>query len=103
PFHGGRLADYRVEGLPAPEAGKRGEVLWTGEKSRLPQRVRPGDEPVTVVEHRAEYRGRNHYYLRTADEPFEVIYDNSGLPGFLFLGSAGITALILVSLWLIMP
>ena len=95
----GRLVDYRIDGLPPlPEHKKR--VLWAG--VGLPTEIDTEDPP-TVCERRCEYRGRTHYILSAADAKDEKIYDNSGLPGFLFLGAAAITFLILVVLCCIMP
>jgi MFS family permease len=96
----GRLKDYEVEGLaPLPDIEKR--VVWAGKG--LPTKLEPDDEPLTVVEQRCVYRGRTHCLLRGVDAEDEKIFDNSGLPGFLFLGAAGITLVILVILCCIMP
>jgi MFS family permease len=98
-FKDGQLQDYRIEGMPPlPDAKSR--VLWTG--GGLLADFDP-DDPPTVYERRCEYRGRTHIYLRGEEAQDEAIYDNSSLPVFLFFGAAGITLLILVVLWCIMP
>lgn len=96
----GRLKDYEIEGLPPlPDVEKR--VIWGGKG--LPTKLGPDDERPTVVEQRCVYRGWTHCLLRAKDAEDEIIFDNSGLPGFLFLGAAGITLVILVILCCIMP
>lgn len=96
--HEGRLVDYRIMDFPAlPDRSKR--VMWMGDG--LPTEVDP-DNPIEVFERRCEYRGRTHFFLSANDGVGATIYDNSGLPGFLFLGAAGITLLILLILCLIM-
>jgi len=98
-YEEGRLSGYALEGVPPPVAGERGLHIWgsPGLPPELPA------EPFLVVEHVAKHRGRNHYYLRPADEPFAVHYDNSGLPAFLFDGAAVIAGSILLGLCAIMP
>ncbi len=95
----GRLEDYRIEGLPPlPDRAKR--VVWAG--GGLPTEI-DDEDPPTVYERRCEYHGRTHFYLRGEGAADEVIFDNSGLPGFLFMGAAAITLLILLVLCCIMP
>ncbi|MBX7105333.1 MAG: MFS transporter [Gemmataceae bacterium] len=95
----GRLEDYTCQGAPQlPDAKRR--VILAGEG--LPPTVDPA-APVAVKECRCEYRGQTFVLLCPADHPDEKVYDNSGLPGFLFLGASAITGLSLLGLWAIMP
>lgn len=98
-YNEGRLVDFSLDGVPPPKPGERGMHIWAG--PGLPTAL--PDEPIDVVLHVAHYRGRNHYYLRAAAEPFIVHYDNSGLPAFLFDGAAVLSASILLGLCAIMP
>lgn len=97
----GRVVDYELEGLPKQAVNRKSTVIWASEA--LPQAVVPGEEPVRVIEQRVLYGGKLHIYLRPANEDVRPIYDNSGLPAFLFAGAALITLMILLILVAIMP
>lgn len=96
----GRVKDYDVQGIGKPPMKPRKPVIWTSE--RFPTAIDPAG-PITVRVAQCEYRHRLHILLCRDDEIAPVIYDNSGLPAFLFLGAAGITLLILLALWIVQP
>lgn len=97
----GRLIDYLVDGLPRPPQEHRRWVIWTSDK--MPTKVDLDDEPVMIAVRSCEYRERTHVLLCLEEERAPTIFDNSGLPAFLFLGAAGITAMILVGLCIVQP
>lgn len=51
-----------------------------------------------VIVSKYTLRNVNHYFLRPADQPLKPVYDNEGLPRFLFIGAALMTLGILVLL-----
>jgi MFS family permease len=96
----GRVKDFVIDGVGRPNLKPRAPVIWSTE--RFPPKIDP-DEDITVRIAECEYRHRTHILLCRDDETAPVIFDNSGLPAFLFLGAAGITVGILLLLWMVQP
>ncbi len=55
----------------------------------------PGSQ---VIVSKYNIRGQEHFRLRAADRPQTPVYDNEGLPRYLFLGASLMTAVILLVL-----
>lgn len=98
-FAEGRLEGYTARGLP-PLPPENSRVIWPTADI---EPVGDADKVVEIVERRCEYRGKTHIEVGIASEPLPKIYDNSGLPAFLFLGASTIAGLSLVGLSVIMP
>lgn len=97
----GRVTDFEIDGRAIlPAKGKFVVHDSAALPPELPDAVE--DHPSVVVDY-AKADGVEYFYLRPADEEPPTVYDNSGLPRFLFVGAAAITTLILFALWAIMP